>query len=56
MVLSKRGGTNISMKDARTGNQVFACNFHRTDSIDRDGDRYLGWADRCAGHLKKAMK
>jgi hypothetical protein len=56
MVLSSRGGANIAMKDARTGNLVFACNFHRVDSNERDGDIYLGWADQCAGHLKKAMK
>ncbi len=54
-VLSSKGGLNISMKDAR-GNLVFACNFHRVDSNERDGDIYLGWADQCAGHLKKALK
>jgi hypothetical protein len=55
-VLTAKGGANISMKDAHTGNQVFACNLHRTDSMERDGDRYLSWADQCAGHLKKALK
>lgn len=54
-VLSSKGGANISMKDAR-GNLVFACDFHRVDSNERDGDIYLGWADQCAGHLKKALK
>lgn len=54
-VLSSKGGVNISMKDAR-GNLVFACEFHRVDSNERDGDIYLGWADQCAGHLKKALK
>ena len=56
MVLSKRGGANIAMKDARTGNLVFACNFHRVDGGERDGDIYIGWAGQCAGHLKKALK
>ncbi|HEX5284064.1 MAG TPA: hypothetical protein VFW30_08085 [Bryocella sp.] len=56
MVLSSRGGANIVMKDAHSGNLVFACNFHRVDSNERDGDIYLGWADQCAGHLKKALK
>lgn len=56
MVLSTRGGTNVSMKDARTGTEVFACNFHRVDSNERPGDIYLGWADQCAGHLKKAVE
>ena len=56
MVLSTRGGANIAMKDAHTGSQVFGCNFHRVDSNERQGDIYLGWADQCAGRLKKVLK
>lgn len=56
MVLSTDGGANISMKDARTGNLVFACNFKRVDAMEREGDIYVGWAGQCALHLKQAMK
>ena len=55
-VMTDHGGANISVKAARSGNQVFACNFHRVDSMLREGDIYLGWAGQCAGHLKKALK
>ena len=56
MVLSSRGGANIAMKEAHSGKMVFACNFHRVDSNERDGDIYLGWADQCARHLKKVVE
>ncbi len=56
VVLSTHGGGTVSIKDARTGNQVFAYSFHRVDAMEREGDIYLNWADQSAEHLKKAMK
>jgi hypothetical protein len=55
-VLSKRGGANVAIQDARTGKEVFACNLHRVDEGERPGDILIGWAGQCAGHLKKALK
>ena len=55
-VLTKHGGANVLIKDARTDKLVFACNFHRVDEGERPGDILIGWAGQCAQHLKKAMK
>ena len=50
------GKGNISIKDARTGNEVFAYKFTRVDTNKTDYQVYQTWANACAGHLKKAMK
>ena len=50
------GKGEISVKDARTGNQVFAYDFHRVDQMTADAEIYQIWADACAKHLKKAME
>jgi hypothetical protein len=56
MVLSTNGKGSISIKDAHTGNQVFAYNFHRVDGMTTVGQDYQNWADACAKHLKKALE
>ena len=50
------GKGNISIKDARTGNEVFAYKFTRVDTDKTDYQIYQAWANSCAGRLKKAMK
>jgi hypothetical protein len=55
-VLSTHGKGNISIKDARTGSQVFAYHFKRVDQGVAVGYVYQGWADACAKHLKKALE
>jgi hypothetical protein len=56
MVLANRGKGSISIKDARTGNVVFANKFNRVDQMTADYYIYEGWANSCAKHLKKAME
>jgi hypothetical protein len=56
MVLSNRGGGKVSIKDARTGNLVFAYSFHRVDQGVTEIYVYQGWAEGCAKHLKKALE
>lgn len=55
-VLSTKGGGEISIKDARTGSQVFAYSFHRVDAMTAVGQIYENWAEACAKHLKKALE
>jgi hypothetical protein len=50
------GKGNISVKDARTGNEVFAYTFTRVDTDKTDYQVYQAWANACAGRLKKAVK
>jgi hypothetical protein len=50
-----RCGVSVAVA-SRSGEAILACNFHRTDSMERDGGGYLDWADQCAGHLKKEME
>jgi hypothetical protein len=50
------GKGNISIKDARTSNEVFAYKFTRVDTDKTDYQVYEAWANACAHHLKKAMK
>ena len=56
MVLSTRGGANLSVNDARTGNLVFTCELHRVDQGLADFYQYQKWADQCASRLKHALK
>jgi hypothetical protein len=56
MVLSTGGGVNVSLKDARTGNMVFACVLHRVDQGLAEGYQYQKWADQCASRLNHVMK
>lgn len=55
-VLSTKGGGEISIKDARTGSQVFAYSFRRVDAMTAVGQIYENWAEACAKHLKKALE
>lgn len=55
-VLSTKGGGEITIKDARTGSQVFAYSFHRVDAMTAVGQIYENWAEACAKHLKKALE
>lgn len=55
-VLSTKGKGSVSIQDARTGNQVFAYNFHGVDSMTTVDQDYQNWADACAKHLKKALE
>lgn len=50
------GKGNISIKDARTGDEVFAYKFTRVDTNKTDYQVYQAWANACASRLKKAMK
>lgn len=50
------GKGSISIKDARTGNEVFFYKFTRVDTDKTNYQVYEAWANSCAGHLKKAMK
>lgn len=56
MVMNSRGGGSISIKDARTGNEVFADKFHRVDEGLAAGYVYEIWAGNVAKHLKKAIE
>lgn len=56
MVLSSHGKGNVSIKDARTGNEVFVHPFKKVDQMEADAFIYQHWADQCATHLKKVME
>jgi hypothetical protein len=56
IVLDTGGKGNISIKDARTSNVVFACNFNKVDQGLAEVYIYQGWANACAKHMKKAME
>ena len=56
IVLDTRGKGNVSIKDARTSNVVFACNFNKVDQGLGEYWIYQGWANGCARHLKKALE
>jgi len=55
-VLSTGGKGSVSIKDARTGDQVFACKFNKVDQMEADGYIYQSWAESCAKHMKKALE
>ena len=56
IVLDTGGKGNVSIKDARTSNVVFACKFTKVDQGLGEYWIYQGWASGCAKHLKKAME
>ena len=56
MVMDTRGKGNVSIKDARTGNEVFAHRFKRADANLTEGEIYKAWANGCAKDLKKTME
>jgi hypothetical protein len=56
MALVTRGGANLSVNDARTGDLVFACELHRVDQGLGEAYQYQKWADQCASRLHKVMK
>lgn len=55
-VITTHGQANVSLKDARTGNVVFAHKFTRVDTMVTEHQIYVTWAGECAKHLKKALK
>lgn len=56
MVITSHGGGNIAVKDARTGNLVYAEKFRRVDGGTSEDHVYQIWAEGCAKHMKKAME
>jgi flagellar motor protein MotB len=56
MVVTRHGGGTVSLKDARSGNQVFFEKFRRVDGGTSSDHVYQTWAEGCAKHLKKAME
>jgi len=55
-VMSTGGKGSVSIRDARTGGQVFACKFNKVDQMEAEGYIYQSWAESCAKHLKKALE
>jgi hypothetical protein len=55
MVLGTSGRVDVSLKDAHTGNMVFACTLHRADEGLAAAYQYQKWADQCASRLKHAV-
>jgi hypothetical protein len=56
MVITSHGGGNIAVKDAHTGNLVYAEKFRRVDGGTSEDRVYQIWAEGCAKHMKKAME
>ena len=54
-VMDTGGKGHVSIKDARTGNEVFLHQFKRADSNLTEGWIYETWANDCAKDLKKKM-
>jgi hypothetical protein len=50
------GKGSVSIKDARTGGQVFGCRFNKVDQMEADVYIYQSWAEGCAKHMKKALE
>ena len=55
-VLGNHGKGYVSIKDARTGAEVWVNKFNRVDQMTTDYWIYTRWAEETAKHLKKAME